>query len=91
MGERRTTPSANAMALDLAMTSHDHDHHDHVDSRRNAESATVQVEVVIGPGPNVGEIAAGTVGETPQDSGVKMKKAKKKVAFHSDRPDLYDF
>lgn len=89
VGERRTTPSANAMALDAGMTSHDHEH-DHVDAQRNAESAVVQVEVVIESGPSV-EITAGAVAEGTPDSGVKMKKAKKKVAFHSDRPDLYDF
>ena len=91
VGERRTTPSANAMALDAAMT-HDHESHHGTDNVRNAEAATIQVEVATEANKiTLGSSAADTVtAGTPENRGI-IKKAKKKVVFHSDRPDLYDF
>lgn len=93
VGERRTTPSTNAMALDAAMTSHDHENHHDTGNQRNEEMAAIQVEVAIDaniiiPGDNAADTR---VTEGTSEIRGKIKKAKKKVAFHSDRPDLYDF
>lgn len=87
VGERRTTPATNVLALDTGMMSHDHGHdHDGVPQRKaKANEAAIQVEV-----------EAQVKGDNDPDGEsvpviIKPKKPKKKVAFHSDRPDLYDF
>jgi len=80
VGERRTTPATNAIAMDAGVMSHDHDHDHEPQQRPKADAAAIQVEI---KGNN-----------NITDSGseeAKVKKPKKKVAFHSDRPDLYDF
>jgi elongator complex protein 4 len=81
VGERRTTPSTNAMALDVGMTSHESEHG--VEMQRKAKiDAIVHVEVEVGAEESKAEVSP---------VGAKVKKSKKKVAFQSDRPDLYDF
>ncbi|KAF7971829.1 hypothetical protein HWV62_19837 [Athelia sp. TMB] len=85
VGERRTTPSTNAMALDAAMT-HDHESHHETDNVRNAEAAVIQVEVATEANKiTLGSSAADTViAGTPENRGI-TKKAKKKVVFHMAR------
>ncbi|KZT05926.1 PAXNEB-domain-containing protein [Laetiporus sulphureus 93-53] len=92
VGERRTTPAPNAMAFDEVVTNA----HPQVGQTANAleasagGNATVQVEV------EQMEVAASSM-SVADDRGeekvgtVKKVKTKKKVAFMSDRPDLYDF
>ncbi|KAH8102466.1 PAXNEB-domain-containing protein [Cristinia sonorae] len=80
VGERRTTPSATATALE------DNTHH-HVHSHPTVTAmgeAAVEVSLEEATEPN-----SQSVGEVPVVT--KKAKPKKKVAFHSDRPDLYDF
>ncbi|KAG2062048.1 PAXNEB-domain-containing protein [Suillus hirtellus] len=90
--ERRTTPSSNAMALDGSMV------HDTMPATvlategRKGSLATVEVEF---------ERSKEVVSDTPTSRAIpdaddslvpaKPKKPKKKVAFRSERPDLYDF
>jgi len=83
VGERRTTPSTNVIALDIGMQSHDHG--DDAEKQRKAnDTAVLHVDV---------EVEVGTEGNKVETSSVdvKVKKAKKTVAFQSDRPELYDF
>jgi elongator complex protein 4 len=94
VGERRTTPSANAIALDIG-TSHAAATPaiaTNPASGRDAstkDAALVQIALeggVVDPdGP--------PTPARPRDvtTGVKTRKEKKKVAFRSDRPELYDF
>jgi len=90
VGERRTTPAANVLALDAGMISHDHDHdHDGMPhQRRKADEAAIQVEV---EAQVKGDTDADNASVQASPVNVTPKKPKKKVAFHSDRPDLYDF
>lgn len=89
VGERRTTPATNAFAMDAAIMSHDHDH-DHDLERPKADAAAIQVEVeAYAKGNDMPDADGESVQASP--ISVKAKKPKKKVAFHSDRPDLYDF
>lgn len=90
--ERRTTPSSNAMALDGNMV------HETMPAAvlgtegRKGSLATVEVEF---------ERSKEVVSDTPTSRAIpdaddslvpaKPKKPKKKVAFRSERPDLYDF
>lgn len=70
VGDRRTTPSSNAVALEASMT------HEVGVEQQMAEAA---VEVKL---------------ESPERRTVRDEekvKPKKKVAFRSDKPDLYDF
>ena len=71
VGERRTTPATNAVALEAGMMT---DAKNLADVRIGIEEDDVSVEEA--------QHSAG---------GVKAKKPKKRVAFQSDRPDLYDF
>lgn len=88
VGERRTTPATNVLALDAGIISHDHDHDGVLHQRPKADEAAIRVEV-----------EAQVKGDSAGDSesvqlslvNIQTKKPKKKVAFHSDRPDLYDF
>lgn len=89
IGERRTTPSTNAMALDAGTTLHDLEH-DHTHTQRNTDLASVLVEVET-VASTVAATDGGELKGSPVGAGAKAKKPKKKVAFHSDRPDLYDF
>ncbi|KAG1801409.1 PAXNEB-domain-containing protein [Suillus plorans] len=90
--ERRTTPSSNAMALDGNMVHETMPAAVLATEGRKGSLATVEVEF---------ERSKEVVSDTPTgraipDAGgslvpAKPKKPKKKVAFRSERPDLYDF
>lgn len=82
VGERRTTPSTNAMALNVGMTSHDYEDDPETQQKAKIDTAVVHVEI---------EVSAEGIKTEADPVGVKVKKPKKKVAFQSDRPDLYDF
>ena len=84
VGERRTTPSTNAMALDAGMTSHDHEHDAEVQRKAESETTSAHIEVEVDAERGKTEAEASLV-------SIKVKKTKKKVAFQSDRLDLYDF
>lgn len=93
VSERRTTPSSTTIGSDEVPLVHTHVS----DKGNTAELASVPVELEatcadMKSHPLEGDIScqsteSGTIGAIPQ----KAKKAKKKVAFHSDKPDLYDF
>ncbi|KAF9229503.1 PAXNEB-domain-containing protein [Gyrodon lividus] len=94
--ERRTTPSSNTVSLDAGIA-HTDKVHRIADEERSRSLATVQVEFErttstteikggFSESPALSQSAA-DIPTTPS----KSKKPKKKVAFHSDRPDLYDF
>lgn len=91
VGERRTTPSTNAIAMDSGLA-HDHAPEEPTASARGSPSvAAVQVQLEqaqIAVAPPQPDIAPPT---EPPASSFKKVKVKKKVAFHSERPDLYDF
>jgi elongator complex protein 4 len=82
VGERRTTPAP--VALEHAPHAHAHGHPPELG--RAATAIEVSVESA---GPTASLLPA----PEPQGGGdgAKPKKARKKVAFHADRPDLYDF
>lgn len=89
VGERRTTPSATAGALEEV--SHTYHQHSHAPINSVAEASAkveVQLEGVQQQAAKV-QIQEPSVEQRP--SAFKKAKPKKKVAFHSDRPDLYDF
>lgn len=94
VGERRTAPSKNAAALDEATVQH---HAPHTTSTTTPVivGAAVEVELETKVYSSAGDVArpgnddAGKQVRTPTSPPVK--KAKKRVAFHSDRPELYDF
>ncbi|KAG1783748.1 PAXNEB-domain-containing protein [Suillus placidus] len=77
--ERRTTPSSNAMALDASMIHETMPAAVLATGDTKGSFATVEVEFE----PD----ATRAVADVP----AKPKKPKKKVAFRSERPDLYDF
>lgn len=84
--ERRTTPSSTAMSLDAGLA----DEKEHLSDRGGRSLATVQVELEKTVDVRRGDSQA----RLPLNATTiasKVKKAKKKVAFHSDQPDLYDF
>jgi elongator complex protein 4 len=87
VGERRTTPANIAIALDE--TAHQHSHSD------SAATATIEVRVeeVTQKVKAVSMAEKVTDEATPVilESAMKKPKPRKKVAFMSDRPDLYDF
>ncbi len=93
VSERRTTPSSNALAIE-AGTGHDHDHSHHASTTLvpgDSSVAAVQVQL------EQTQIAT-SVREPPPasappnvESAFRKAKVKKKVAFTSERPDLYDF
>ncbi|KAI0702524.1 Elongator complex protein 4 [Cytidiella melzeri] len=91
VGERRTTPAT------LATVVHDATHHHtHEDSSTTPGTATIEVQIEeIQKKTEVVSIADAAVaekGETASPSTTAKKpKQRKKVAFMSDRPDLYDF
>ncbi len=95
VGERRTTPSTTAMAMDEA--AHDHSSHDHGGSSAGAATIQVQVEEIqkkveiVSVTDAVDTETKETATTTTTSSFVKKPKQRKKVAFTSDRPDLYDF
>jgi len=83
VGERRTTPATNAMALDTGMASQDHEHDTRSQLKTKIDSTATYIEVEVDAERGKTEVAASLV-------SIKGKK-KKKVAFQSDRPELYDF
>jgi elongator complex protein 4 len=88
VGERRTAPSKSAAALDEATMQHHAPH-----TTTIGGDATVQVALEGKPFPELSAEASAINDEGSQASLATgpPKKAKKKVAFHSDRPELYDF
>jgi elongator complex protein 4 len=91
VGERRTTPSANAIALDIG-TSHAAATPAIATSGRDAstkDAALVQIALEGGVVDPDGPPTPARPREVT--TGVKARKEKKKVAFRSDRPELYDF
>ncbi|KAG2077103.1 PAXNEB-domain-containing protein [Suillus decipiens] len=88
--ERRTTPASNAMALDAGMVHETTPAAVLATEGRKGSLATVEVEFehskdVVPDAPNQAVTANDSLVPT------KPKKPKKKVVFHSERPDLYDF
>ncbi|KAG1885702.1 PAXNEB-domain-containing protein [Suillus subluteus] len=88
--ERRTTPASNAMSLDAGMVHETMPATVLATEGRKGSLATVEVEFE--RSKDVGSTRA-MADITTDDSLVpaKPKKPKKKVAFRSERPDLYDF
>jgi len=88
--ERRTTPSSNAMVLDANIM---YETTPTTDGRKGS-LATVEVELehvrdLTLDAPSLYAVADPMTDHSP--SATKLKKPKKKVVFHSERPDLYDF
>lgn len=92
VGERRTTPSTNAVALEAGMTS---SAHEHGDDAKSLAAVRIGIEegaaTALTPAPTVGGVDVSAEAPHSAAGGVKAKKPKKRVAFQSDRPDLYDF
>lgn len=83
VGERRTTPSTTGLP---ASTTDTHDKHEHIeDPTQNPAFANMEVALELRNGPELGIDGGVSTAEA------KPKKSKKKVAFRSDRPELYDF
>ena len=88
VGERRTTPATSAIVMEEATHDHTHDH---------GGSATIQVQVeevekkvaLVAIAEDALQVKSDVT--TTTSSFVKKPKQRKKVAFTSDRPDLYDF
>jgi elongator complex protein 4 len=91
--ERRTTPSSNAMALDASMVHETMPAAVLATEGRKGSCATVEIEFERSKDVVSDTPARAVAGVIADDSLVpaKPKKPKKKVAFHSERPDLYDF
>ncbi|TCD61750.1 hypothetical protein EIP91_007976 [Steccherinum ochraceum] len=85
VGERRTTPSTTATVLDGATHDHSHEH-----SVLSSQGGGAVLEVKM-EGLEIEAKVQPVVAEETSSVPAKKVKAKKKVAFHSDRPDLYDF
>lgn len=85
--ERRTTPSSTTINLDVGLV------HTHVTDEGNTSAlASVAVELEEPSADIKSHSLEGHVtSQNTEPSTTKSKKAKKKVAFHSDKPDLYDF
>ncbi|KAF9243942.1 PAXNEB protein-domain-containing protein [Melanogaster broomeanus] len=87
--ERRTTPSSNAISLDAGIA-HTHEVLDVADKGRSLATVEVEleqpVEIKVGLSSALSQ-SVGDIAITPS----KPRKPKKRVAFHSDKPDLYDF
>ncbi|KAH7915349.1 PAXNEB-domain-containing protein [Hygrophoropsis aurantiaca] len=83
--ERRTTPSTNTIASDAGAAP------GLTNAEEEQKNTFARVEVELEP---IKELKIGEeLPKSPDSKTVpsKIKKTKKKVAFHSDRPDLYDF
>lgn len=77
VAERRTTPSSTGLGLDAGLV------HTHVAGKENtAALASVAVELE--------ESAEDVQGRAP-GTARKVSKTTKKVAFHTEMPDVYDF
>ena len=93
VSERRTTPSSSALAMN-AGTGHDHGHSHHTSAALAAGGtpiAAVEVQLeqthLVTNGPE----SQPSLPPVKSESSFKKAKVKKKVAFTSERPDLYDF
>jgi elongator complex protein 4 len=82
VGERRTTHSANAIALDAGVPAGSETF------QGKPETAVASIEVQFETAEQ--GLPSSLKGEKASQA-LKAKKSKKKVAFQSDRPDLYDF
>ncbi|KAI0274679.1 PAXNEB-domain-containing protein [Gloeopeniophorella convolvens] len=86
LGERRTGPATNAIALEEGMRS------ERVASASGKQSAAfaggAAIEIQIEGAVDTG---AGVVGGADVQEGAKAGRKKKKVAFQSEQPELYDF
>ncbi|KAI0330534.1 PAXNEB-domain-containing protein [Cubamyces sp. BRFM 1775] len=93
VSERRTTPSTNVLAMEAGV-GHDHSHTSGMSAVTTGGSTSLaavqvqleQVQISTPPQP-----ASAEPDTTKPESSFKKAKVKKKVAFHSERPDLYDF
>ena len=88
--ERRTTPSSTgAIGLDVGQVP------THVAIKGNTASlarVAMEFEETLADMKNQGHVSTqSTVSGATDTNPQKPKRAKKKVAFHSDKPDLYDF
>lgn len=87
--ERRTTPASNTMSLDAGMA------HETMSATESRKGSLAIVEVEFERSKDIGSDGPtrAMTDITADDSLVpaKPKKPKKKVAFRSERPDLYDF
>jgi elongator complex protein 4 len=89
VGERRTTPSTTAIPASITETHESPESAGYPEGHaRKAALATVEVTLEVGKGPELGIDGRVTATEVVE---AKPKKLKKKVAFRSDRPELYDF
>ncbi|OSD03619.1 PAXNEB-domain-containing protein [Trametes coccinea BRFM310] len=95
VGERRTTPSASAIALEPGGGhAHDHAHEPSTGGKSSVAAVQVQleqVEISAAPPPPQQPAVDIPPSTKPAESSFKKAKVKKKVAFTSERPDLYDF
>ncbi|KAI0375352.1 PAXNEB-domain-containing protein [Pilatotrama ljubarskyi] len=91
VSERRTTPSNAAIVMEPG-AAHDHNHEQsNAQAAGSASVAAVQVQLEqdqTATPPQPVDVAAHA---EKRDGGLKKAKIKKKVAFTSERPDLYDF
>ena len=88
VGERRTTPATTTTAM-LDTTSHTGHSHAHDPPASGAAAVQIQVEEVQQP---IAELSVGEkVSQEINTTNGRKTKQRKKVAFTSDRPDLYDF
>ena len=90
VSERRTTPAATTI---LSEPAGGHELHDHTHAAGSSVAAVQvqleQTQLESKPPPRRSPEQVASVEKT--DSGTKKVKVKKKVAFTSERPDLYDF
>jgi elongator complex protein 4 len=87
VGERRTTHSANAIALDAGIT---HPAGSEI-LQGQPEMAVASIEVQFETAEQGRPSTSASLQGGKASPTLKVKKSKKKVAFQSDRPDLYDF
>lgn len=93
VSERRTTPADYTLE---AVTSPEHvdDQHPHPkhpsSSKMSLAPVSVQLEGLELP-KEIDQTGSEAIEPNGPGPETKSKKVKKKVAFHSDRPDLYDF
>ncbi|KAI0080118.1 PAXNEB-domain-containing protein [Panus rudis PR-1116 ss-1] len=100
VGERRTTPAPTTVAMvEAEAEGHHHHRHDQVAVGVGGAIAKVEVQIeAAGESPSAKVVSQEQPVPAPESaptsnppSAMKKNKPKKKVAFHSDRPDLYDF
>ncbi|KAI0652221.1 PAXNEB-domain-containing protein [Trametes meyenii] len=89
VSERRTTPSASAIVLEAG--AHDHDHIPDSAKSGSVSVAAVEVQLEQVQVATLTQEGPPTPAETTVGGSFKKAKVKKKVAFTSERPDLYDF